>query len=1720
MSDYSIIPSPESYGSGYAWWGEPNIPRGKEGGLSAGGWTSGNEGFVQQTFLGASIRSFNVNAGFGDTSSTLSVDLINDEFNSGDYTLLGSGDDVYHGGSGDFFSPPVVGSPVYFKFGKNHATVDQAYRLTYDHLYGYNTLSGVQGSKDYTIQLSGYAVSLTGVEATSGDKQYFSHVSTEEVEDPDNPGETKTVTVANMIDDSYLLDSGNNLAGSGHFTFGGILQSYTQNKGTQGNPLYSVQVVDPREILANTSLILNNYQGTTFNNKNLMNIYGFLEYDVSDDLKLNFFEVKLDASGDPNVSGTPLFSGEYLTKNVDISGVVTYSGLDVYKTGSGIFSTSPLSKYFSSGDIEIFKFVEQETDSGIPMMSGDFPITGQGFSRRGDRGLPFYRINQTMNVLFEKETVLPEEFKKAGFGGPIDFRGYKYVVDLSGLPLDKINNMYFMDFDQMTLLDLVLEVSEVLSHEIFVSLLPVIDHPACKFIFERNKYFIQQGRASEIISGIIRVDSIDKSKQPTYGSIKSFLEDLQKKGVFCENQDVGFELSNVTTDKFVVGAQEVKMHYFTTNRDRDNLQLRRKKAQAEKGETNFDLLQQDQWSHKTSLSQQVLPYYGLLGDRAVTIPRGFGAYKQFILDSRNLDAHGVGNYYVATEMELRAAAVSYERWVEFLSQYNEIYIQELTENQAFFNNIRSNVNSKFRDKLETIQLDEDVSEEQAFREYVLKLSERDYGVSVPRSLFTSDKPFMGKDGYPASPCNPPYGYPLYYKRAEKIGVPQFGAAKIINSQTRLLTNLEKLRDAEDEFEEYNKVVQQQIGDFVKELPLQLLRSGLEGNINYDTFKKYINIFTDTITTISSFEKKGNELSQSIDQIKTEFSNSKFLKMLPNIARKHQKNSQKVYDFVKKVADECLGKKFLVKIPKATNLLYNKDITIWDDPDPIQVHNLATGPFGFRPTPISASGDKYPSSKEFTTKINSLIENFVNPKKKIHQHYLDQELHKEKVTIAGPSGENPESYYKKYGNGALRCNFNPVSEKWEYNYLPQPLGGFFDYEGYNRTLSMFEVSGIERDKLPPLVKNGLAPVDANNLVSDNGRIKAYVRYDNGHMLDFKNISANSLVQQTVYPEHFVPDIMSELDNLDTTPADGLNLSFPSTEEYEEYQKNKLDGDRIITYVACELDDKLYMPPKSGLYKDYIWARDVDISLAFQPPKIIQVPSGSTDGSCYESSSVVYPSAIIQDPIPIFKVPSSGTASVPPPPVEDPFADPQPNIELDIAGGRFKVSGYDEGQPLYDTGRKVEFIEYARHSSDFSGTKVSGAIDTSPQNLDSENVYALITIPGKVIPSHDQRYQDSVLQAYEATALKNSMTQDVIRIQDFSEPEPIVNSSGVDCSSGNLSNLTFKQISEAQKYQKQQVRAKSLNDLQYTSPSPVYPDVVALPLMSMERCYGPWRSSNALSAIFGSGNKDRYEDIGGRIEFDKDENLAPWNFNGYQLMNEAASIRADFSNSLLLFSERGGFVYPDAPTGINLASELKKDGPLVTSISVSFDNSKISTTVKLDLYTSKFGKLQKEKELAISQINRERQKIKDQNNKLLRRNISKNSSNNDLFGDLLRNGGQRIIDLAEKTSDTLSDFQKGKNKMSALTIQSMKDPTMSNSDIDSIDSIFGKAGIMDEDSFMEAFSVISQDENTMQQMINKTASFDMSEIYKAVGQSPGQFENMPNINLPNQTWRFNQ
>ena len=100
-----------------------------------------------------------------------------------------------------------------------------------------------------------------------------------------------------------------------------------------------------------------------------------------------------------------------------------------------------------------------------------------------------------------------------------------------------------------------------------------------------------------------------------------------------------------------------------------------------------------------------------------------------------------------------------------------------------------------------------------------------------------------------------------------------------------------------------------------------------------------------------------------------------------------------------------------------------------------------------------------------------------------------------------------------------------------------------------------------------------------------------------------------------------------------------------------------------------------------------------------------------------------------------------------------------------------------------------------------------------------------------------------------------------------------------------------------------------------------------------------------------------------------------------------LQAQFSNSLLLFSERGGFVFPDAPEGNTLCQPLSAGGPLVTNITVDVGPGGIKTTYKMDLYTPRFGKLHVQKEKAIAQITRERQKLTDQRNNMIRKGIGK-------------------------------------------------------------------------------------------------------------------------------------
>lgn len=1310
--------------------------------------SSGKDRFEQQTFLGASIRSFNINAGYGDSVSTLSVDLVNDEFNTSDGSGIGisDSDDVYHNGVLDRFAPPPVGSPVFFKFGTKKASVNESYKNLYDDIYNNN------------VAVNSYA--------------------------------------------------------KFHLCFGGILQSYVQNRGPGGNPLYSVQVVDPREILSNVTLILNNYSGTTFNNANMFNIYGFLEFNPSTAL-LNEIKSQLPFQ-------------DIFRKIVNEDGTYYFSGLDIRTSTNNLFSNFAINT----------QNINVNWENRIPTR---FPITGTGFSRRGPQGIPYYRIRQAINALINIEGILPQEYLNAGFGGYINFRGHNYIVDLGGLK--DLPNYYFFDFDQINLLDFCLEVCDITSSELFVSLLPIIDHPACSRFLQWNNSYGSDPK--KLISGIIRIDSIDKSFQPAYGSIKNYIDRLEQSNIPIENRDVGFELSNVTTDKFIVGAQEVDMYFFSNNNDRGSTSLR--KAIAE-GDT---LDNGEQWRLRTALKQQVLPYYGLLGNNAVTIPKGWGAYQQILLDSSSLNAKGVGNYYVATELELRSALISYERWSEFLLSYNDIYMESVEANDDIEGALLQQSPSR-------IPFD------------VVNIS-NNYAVTVPRSVFDTDNPSYGRDDLPISSCNPPFGYPLYYKRATKIGIQGAGLSDLYSRYNGILTSMAELNGAQN-VTQLKTILNNIWDDFTSQSIGELTRFEIELRKRIERLKNDIENVTkaDIIGLVQDFEA-GLENS---------------FKVMNRLAKETKENSLKVYNFVKSIAEECLGKKFLVRIHQNSNLFYDNIIRIGDN------NKYDSGPFGFRPRSTNAKPG-YEFSQEFFDQI-------------------------EQVRSSQIINHNFESFFLDNPfTGALKLNFNPLTDLYEYNYTPEKQGGYVNFD---------LLSNIVQN-IPIGVRHGLVPQDLNNFILDNSRISAYVRFDHSEHLSFNGVDTGSFFQQAIIANHYIPDLANQLDNVGTN-ADNFTTFSSSFENNPSIPS--------IAFVKCDVDDKFYMPPSSIYQFNNLYAVNIhgqltkDIGKTSRPGKIFTCDIG----------------------------PSGGWAQT----------------------RRYYKSNY---VPIPTIGNSFGLPDDHFFVRDIN----TGMIKTKNIDLDPSCVYALITLPGRIVPTKDFRYRDSIFQTVNPSMLKHFLTMDVVKIPEFAIPNYVNNPPA----SIFVEDATFSQVAAAtvayNKALEKSINMSLHNRISVASPSPVYPDLVVLPLLSKERSYGPWVSS----LIDSNSQSSIYKNIGGKIEFIKDENLAPWNFQGYDLMNEAGLTQARFSNSLLLQSERGGFVYAGAPSGIFIGKALANLGPLVTNISVDVSDNGIRTTIKMDLYTSSFGKLQKQKQDLISNISRERQKLKDERNGLIRKGIAKNQTN---------------------------------------------------------------------------------------------------------------------------------
>jgi hypothetical protein len=121
----------------------------------------------------------------------------------------------------------------------------------------------------------------------------------------------------------------------------------------------------------------------------------------------------------------------------------------------------------------------------------------------------------------------------------------------------------------------------------------------------------------------------------------------------------------------------------------------------------------------------------------------------------------------------------------------------------------------------------------------------------------------------------------------------------------------------------------------------------------------------------------------------------------------------------------------------------------------------------------------------------------------------------------------------------------------------------------------------------------------------------------------------------------------------------------------------------------------------------------------------------------------------------------------------------------------------------------------------------------------------------------------------------------------------------------------------------------------------PSVVAIPLKSNLLTYGPWYRAGAP----------------GKVRFEVDPTLTPWNYGGFAVMNLAGFSKVLTAVSNMQVSETGSIEVSEPPAA-PLGSVLQAGGPNVTSVDVTFGTQGVTTTYRFATFTQRFGVFNKQ------------------------------------------------------------------------------------------------------------------------------------------------------------------
>ncbi len=165
-----------------------------------------------------------------------------------------------------------------------------------------------------------------------------------------------------------------------------------------------------------------------------------------------------------------------------------------------------------------------------------------------------------------------------------------------------------------------------------------------------------------------------------------------------------------------------------------------------------------------------------------------------------------------------------------------------------------------------------------------------------------------------------------------------------------------------------------------------------------------------------------------------------------------------------------------------------------------------------------------------------------------------------------------------------------------------------------------------------------------------------------------------------------------------------------------------------------------------------------------------------------------------------------------------------------------------------------------------------------------------------------------------------------------------------------------------------------------PPAFYPNGVTIAMKSNQYTYGPW----------GKFSSD------GPVYFEQDTSLTPWEYGGYDTLNQGAFARLLTIQNPNQVKEMGQLTEPGAPRA-SLGDVLIENGPTIGNIDVTVDvNQGITTNYRMETYVPRFGKFNDQNASRIKRYGQAAQQMRKSIRQLI----------------LEKNNQQKIVNLSNK------------------------------------------------------------------------------------------------------------